>query len=133
MTHFLRLIVAAFVVAGAAQIPMNPAASHEARPDTRAGSFDKLDQRIGDWVDTGDPVGAELLIMRGDQTIFRKAYGWDDREEGRAMQTGSIFRIRSMTKPILGTAVLMLLDKGRFSLDDPVSRYLPAFDAGGRK
>ena len=54
--------------------------------------------------------------------------GWNDREEGQLLETGSIYRIRSMTKPILGTAVLMLVDEGRLSLNDRVSDYIPSFD-----
>jgi CubicO group peptidase (beta-lactamase class C family) len=50
-----------------------------------------------------------------------------DKESGRPMQKDAIFRIYSMTKAVTGVAVMMLYEDGRFSLSDPVSRYLPEF------
>lgn len=88
----------------------------------------KLDSQISSWVEQGDPVGAEVLIVRDGETVFHKSYGWSDREQRRPMERHSIFRIRSMSKPFIGTAVLMLRDEGKLDLDERVSTYLPAFD-----
>ena len=87
-----------------------------------------LGDEIADWVSDDFIVGAEVLIIKDGHAVFHESYGWSDREEGRPMERGSIFRIRSMTKPILGTAVLLLVEEGRLSLDDPAAQYLPSFD-----
>ena len=87
-----------------------------------------LGEEVASWVESGDPVGAEILVAQHGDTVFHEVYGWDDREEGRLLERNSIFRLRSMTKPIVGTAVLMLAEDGRLGLDDTVAQYLPSFE-----
>ena len=87
----------------------------------------RLDDEITSWVANGDLVGAELLIIKDGWAVFHEAYGWADREERRPMERNTIFSIMSMSKSFTATAVLMLAGAGDLSLDDPVSRYLPAF------
>ncbi len=79
-------------------------------------------------VQRGEIVGAVLYIEQGDSVLTHSAFGWADREAGLAMRPDAIFRMRSMTKPLVGTAVLMLKEAGAVDLDDRVAKYLPAFD-----
>lgn len=73
--------------------------------------------------------GAVLHIaQRGEIRCF-DALGWQDAVAGLPMQRDSIFRIYSMTKPIVSLAALMLVEEGRLMLSDPVARYLPEFGA----
>jgi len=72
-------------------------------------------------------VGAEILVVVDGQIVLHQAMGWADREDLRPMQRNSIFRLASMTKPVAGTATLMLAEEGRVGLDEPVSRYLDSF------
>ncbi|MHA2092706.1 MAG: serine hydrolase domain-containing protein, partial [Candidatus Kariarchaeaceae archaeon] len=58
---------------------------------------------------------------------FCDKFGWQDKEEQISMEFDSIFRIFSMTKPIISVAVLLLLDEGKIQLEDPISKYLPEF------
>ncbi|MHC4824615.1 MAG: serine hydrolase domain-containing protein [Planctomycetota bacterium] len=92
-------------------------------------TLDKLDRLIQTFVDEDDVVGAELLVIKGGETILHEAYGWRDRESETAMASDSVFCVRSMTKPIIGTAILMLVEEGRIGLEDRVSRFLPGFVA----
>jgi CubicO group peptidase (beta-lactamase class C family) len=71
--------------------------------------------------------GATALIIKNGQVIYNKAFGYADVENRQSMQTGSIFRIASQTKPLTSLAVMMLWEQGKFLLDDPLSSYLPAF------
>ena len=71
--------------------------------------------------------GAVILIARRGQVVMHQAYGYRDREAGRAMRTDDLFRIASMTKPITIAAALMLAEEGRLLLPDPVANYLPEF------
>ena len=79
------------------------------------------------WIEHGDLVGAELLVIRSGETLLHEAYGWKDREAGTPMEINSIFSLASLTKPVTALAVLLLVDEGGLSLDDPVSQHVPDF------
>jgi CubicO group peptidase (beta-lactamase class C family) len=71
--------------------------------------------------------GAVTLVATKDGVTHLQAIGAAGPGDARPMQTDSIFWIASMTKPITGTAILMLQEEGKLSVDDPVSKYIPAF------
>src|SRR5205823_12149417 len=73
-------------------------------------------------------VGGELLVIKNRKTVLHEVYGNRDREDKRPMERNTIFNIRSMTKPLTGAAVQILIDEGKVGLDDPVAKYLPGFD-----
>jgi CubicO group peptidase (beta-lactamase class C family) len=83
---------------------------------------------VAAYVKNGASVGAELLIVKNRKTVLHEAYGDRDREDKRPMERNTIFNIRSMTKPLTGAAVQILVDEGKLRLDDPVAKYLPGFD-----
>lgn len=87
----------------------------------------RLDETLNNW--TKDPRlnGCVALIARKGQVIYHKAFGYNDLQRSQPMRADHIFRIASQTKAITSTAVLMLYEEGRFLLDDPISRYIPAF------
>ncbi len=91
--------------------------------------------RIDGWMDRlvndGRLAGLSVTIVRRGQVAYQRCAGLADRERGTPMADDTIVRIYSMTKPLTSLAVLMLYEEGRFQLDDPVSRFLPAF-AGQR-
>lgn len=87
-----------------------------------------LGDQIHRWVKEGRIVGAEVMLVKNRRIVLHEATGWSDRERQIPLERNSIYRIRSMTKPIVGTAVLVLIEEGRLNLDDPVARYLPSFD-----
>lgn len=72
-------------------------------------------------------VGAVLIVRRNGELVYETAQGLADRESGRAMTVDAIFRLSSLTKPIVAAAILALVDAGKLQLDDPVTRYLPDF------
>ncbi|HVI47807.1 MAG TPA: serine hydrolase domain-containing protein [Chitinophaga sp.] len=71
--------------------------------------------------------GATALIIRNGEVVYNKAFGYADTERKKAMQTDNIFRIASQSKAITSLAVMMLWEEGKFQLDDPVSKFIPAF------
>jgi CubicO group peptidase (beta-lactamase class C family) len=71
--------------------------------------------------------GAVVFAARKGQIVLHKAYGMNDIEQKRAQKVDDIFRIMSMSKAITSTAVMMLYEEGHFTLDDPVSKFIPAF------
>ena len=78
-------------------------------------------------VDAGEIPGAVFLVARDGKVVWENAVGWRDREAKAPMTTDSIFRIMSMTKPVVAVATLILVEEGKLRLDDAVSRYLPEF------
>jgi CubicO group peptidase (beta-lactamase class C family) len=76
-------------------------------------------------VDRGEVGGIVTLIYRRGVVAQVDAVGWQDKARTTPMARDSIFRIASMTKPITSVAALILLEEGRFALEDPVDRWLP--------
>jgi CubicO group peptidase (beta-lactamase class C family) len=77
------------------------------------------------YLDTGKLPCALTLIERNGQVAHLSALGRMDVERNRPLQEDTIFRIYSMTKPLTSLALMMLVEEGRVSLDDPVHRYIP--------
>jgi CubicO group peptidase (beta-lactamase class C family) len=71
--------------------------------------------------------GAVLAIARGGRVGYAEAFGWRDREAEAPMGLDVIFRIASMTKPIVSVAAMMLAEEGRLEIAAPVASYLPEF------
>ncbi len=88
----------------------------------------ELSQIVEGFVADGKVVGAELAVIQDRQVLLHEVYGWNDQERATPLDIDALYNIRSMTKPIVGTAVLMLVDEGKLALDDRVADYLPAFD-----
>jgi CubicO group peptidase (beta-lactamase class C family) len=93
-------------------------------------SIEKL-SAIGDFIDgevaAGRIPGAIVLIQRRGKPVYFKCFGKRDVEMGTPMTADAIFPIHSVTKTITSVAAMMLIDRGRISLDDPVSKYIPSF------
>ena len=115
------------VSAAAEETAAFPVATPESQ-GVSAAAVRRVADEVEEYVKNGTIVGGELLIIKNRKTILHEVYGERDREDKRAMERGTIFNIRSMTKPLTGVAVQMLADEGKLRLDDPVAKYLPGFD-----
>jgi CubicO group peptidase (beta-lactamase class C family) len=85
----------------------------------------RIDAAMQQLVDDQRVAGVVALIARRGKIAYFETFGMRDVEAGKPMEKDTIFRIYSMTKPITSVAVMMLYEEGRFSLDDPVSKYMP--------
>ena len=79
------------------------------------------------FVDSHTLAGAVTAVASKDKLLSLEAVGYADVAAKKPMQTNSIFWIASMSKPMTATALMMLVDEGKVSLDDPVEKYLPEF------
>ncbi len=79
------------------------------------------------YVEQGQLPGAVLLIAKDDKIAYYRAFGYRDREKKISMTHDSIFRLASMTKPIVSAAAMTLVEEGRLDLAAPVSKYIPEF------
>jgi CubicO group peptidase (beta-lactamase class C family) len=104
------------------------AAAPTARPEDVGLSSERL-RRINELVqrhiDAGTFSGAVTLVARHGRVAHLEAQGLMDIESRKAMQKDAIFRIMSMTKPVVGVATLMMIEEGKVRLTDPVSRFIP--------
>jgi CubicO group peptidase (beta-lactamase class C family) len=89
--------------------------------------LERIDTLMEETIDAGALAGAVTLVARNGEIVHLEAHGMANIEAREAMRTDSIFRIASMTKPVTATAIMMLVEEGRIRLDDPVSRFIPAF------
>jgi CubicO group peptidase (beta-lactamase class C family) len=78
-------------------------------------------------VERGEIAGAVSLLARSGETAQLACVGLRDIEAAKPMEPDTIFRLASMTKPIVSVGALMLVDAGKLRLNDPVSRYIPVF------
>ena len=87
----------------------------------------RLDSTMNDWVNKGWINGAVGLVIRHGKIVYYKSTGYNNLETKTLMDKEGIFRIASQTKAITSVAVMMLYEEGKFLLDEPVSKYIPAF------
>ncbi len=122
-TVMLLLVLTLVLSASAAETP-------RAKPDDVGISAQRL-QRIHDLmqrhINAGDFSGAVTLVARNGRIAHLEAQGLMDIETKKPMATDAMFRIMSMTKPIVGVAVLMMVEEGKVRLNDPVSKFIPQF------
>ncbi|NTX11280.1 beta-lactamase family protein [Myxococcus sp. CA056] len=72
-------------------------------------------------------VGAVVIVAKDGEVIYRRAAGFEDREAKKPLREDAVFRLASMTKPLVSVAALALIDQGKLSLEDPVTKWLPTF------
>ncbi len=121
------LLLAALVLAPA--FAAEPELSHAEPADVGMdpAGLEKLSRTMHGMVDDAKLAGVVTMVSRKGKVVHFDAYGKRDIENGLPIEKDTIFRIYSMTKPIVGVALMTYYDEGRFSLDDPVSKFIPEF------
>jgi len=102
----------------------------QATPEDAGMSSARLERLTGALkaaIDSGELPGAVVMVARNGKLVFSQSLGWQDKGAGIPMRDDAIFRIYSMTKPIVSVAAMTLVEHGKLSLDEPVSKYIPAF------
>src|SRR5438105_2124642 len=114
-------VTAGSATVGAEELP-------KAAPKDVGLSAEKLDgikTFVEGLVDKKQTAGVVVLVARHGKVAYLESFGKLDTDAGTPMRQDAIFRIYSMSKPITSVAALILLDEGKFQLDDPASKYLP--------
>lgn len=91
------------------------------------GMQERLDGAIDTALAEKRIVGTVTMVSRKGELVYSRAAGMADRESGRAVTTDTIFRYASLTKPIVATTILAMVDEGGLGLEDPVTNILPYF------
>jgi CubicO group peptidase (beta-lactamase class C family) len=111
-------------------LPMLAAGPQVVKPEDVGLSSERL-QRIARMIDrhiaSGQLAGAVTIVGRRGKVAYHAAQGVANLESKQPLSTASMFRIASMTKPIVGTAIMTLVEEGRLHLSDPIERYIPQF------
>ncbi|WP_175927691.1 MULTISPECIES: serine hydrolase domain-containing protein [unclassified Burkholderia] len=98
------------------------------RADPDAALRGRLDAALDRALADARVVGAVVLVARDGEPRYARAAGLADRERGTPMREDTLFRLASMSKPIVTAAAMRLVEAGRIALDEPVARRLPAFE-----
>jgi CubicO group peptidase (beta-lactamase class C family) len=117
------LAVALPLPSAAGQVPTG-------KPEETGMSTERLQrirQTMERHIEAGKISGAVTLVARRGKVVHFQAHGLMDLDTGTFMRPDAIFRIASMTKPITGVAVMMMVEEGRIRLNDPVSKFIPEF------
>jgi CubicO group peptidase (beta-lactamase class C family) len=110
-------------LAGAPTVPMTAAET----VGLSTQGLKAYSQALQGLVDEGRLAGVSTLVARHGKVAMMEAFGYQDLEARKPLAKDSIFRIASMTKPIVGAAMMMLYEQGKWTLDDPVARHIPEF------
>jgi CubicO group peptidase (beta-lactamase class C family) len=105
------------------QIPAQDSRAQQPSPGARKTVADRLQP----FVDKHALAGAVTLIADKDKVLSVETCGYADVAAAKSMRADTLFWIASQSKPITATAIMMLVDEGKVSLDDPIEKYLPEF------
>ena len=116
--------------------PLPPAENFKPRPHgpelakagLKADVIAKLDVEMQRHVAAKNVAGISALIHKNGVRGWFETFGMADVEKGRAMEKDAIFRLMSMTKPVIALAALTLYDEGKFTLDEPISKHCPEWE-----
>ncbi|HSK18564.1 MAG TPA: serine hydrolase domain-containing protein, partial [Longimicrobiales bacterium] len=122
MTVRSRTLAALFLLVAGAFAPVTAQ-----RPGFAPERLARVDSVLQQYVDEGRIAGAVALVLQDGRPVYERAFGWSDREAGVRMAPNTIFRIASQTKALTSAAILMLLEEGRLTLDEPVGRHIQSF------
>src|SRR6185436_6451674 len=123
----LAWIVVAVVLSA---LPLSAALSNATRPEDVGFSSERLqrvNQMVQRYIDAKEITGAVTIVSRKGKIAHFEAQGLMDLENKTPMRKDAIFRMASMSKPVTGVAILMLVEEGKIRLTDPVSRFIPGF------
>lgn len=119
-----------FVFFVLAALPFMAASIPEAKPEGVGLSAERLlriHETVQRHIDSHQISGAVTLVVRKGRIAHLEAHGVMDLDSSKPMAKNSIFRIWSMSKPVAGVAILLLMEEGKLRLNDPVSRFIPEF------
>ena len=92
-----------------------------------AAQLDRIEAVTQAHIEAGIVPGAVMVVVRDGKIAWQRVLGFRDRAKKEPMSRDSLFRIYSMTKPIVSVAAMMLVEEGKIQINDPVSRYIPEF------
>jgi CubicO group peptidase (beta-lactamase class C family) len=127
---FLAALFGAVLVTASSAWSQVNLSLEQAPPEQVGVSKEKLGrihEVLAEHITDGKLAGTVVMVARKGKLIYADAAGFQDKDEGKPMAPDAIFRIYSMTKPLVSVAAMMLVEDGKIELTDPVSKFFPAF------
>lgn len=87
-----------------------------------------IDTLMNEAVEKDSIAGGSVAVIHKCETVYKKHFGYSDREQGKKFEGGELFRLFSLTKPITATAAMLLLERGKIELRYPLKWFLPTFE-----
>jgi CubicO group peptidase (beta-lactamase class C family) len=125
--RWVAALAAVVFAAGLAQLRADVTLVSPESVGFSADGLNALTRTMRGLVDDGKLAGVTTLVARHGRVVQFDAYGVRDLDSRAPVEKDTIFRIASMTKPIVGVAMMMLWEEGKWALDDPVSKHIPQF------
>jgi uncharacterized protein YbbC (DUF1343 family)/CubicO group peptidase (beta-lactamase class C family) len=98
------------------------------------GALGSIDEVVRGALDRGDVTGVVIAVVRGQEVVFRRAYGLRTKDPDEPMKVDTVFDLASLTKALAtAPSILLLAEQKKISLAAPVARYLPVFGAKGKE
>jgi CubicO group peptidase (beta-lactamase class C family) len=92
-----------------------------------AERLERISTMLHGYVARGELPGILAQVSRCGQVVYRQKFGLADIEDGKPIEYDTIFRLASMTKPVVSAAVMMLYEEGHFHLNTPIANFIPAY------
>lgn len=121
---FLVFIISCFLIYLASRSISYHKKSH---PRISISKLNRLDTLIKSYINKGWESGLVVYIFRNNKVILNKAYGYSNIETGSLMMNNQMFRIMSQTKALTTVAIMILVERGKIYLDEPISDFIPEF------
>ncbi len=96
--------------------------------ESTENDFNILDSHLNKYIEWGKLPGLSALVVHNGNVVYKSHKGYLDVDDKTNVDDRALYRVASLTKTITSLAVLQLVDKGKIKLDDPVSKYIPAFE-----
>ena len=129
----MRTLLLFSIVVSLTSSTSNPSPASEiptARPRQLHVSARQLDQGVAlfrEAIKKDELRNVELMVLRDGHVILHQALGWQNKQANLPLQRNTLFRMASNTKSVIATGILLLQEEGQLSVDDPISKHLPAF------
>ncbi len=120
----IALVLGVILVAIAPFVLFTPRAP---KASTDLDSIEKLEAYLRALTTHGTPPAVDIVVIRSGSPVYSKAFGFADGPGGRPAGPNDVYHYWSVTKLFTATAIMQLVEDGRLGLDDPVTKYLPAF------
>lgn len=134
ISRLLTLVVATSLIAVGGGIPVSAKTGQLSEAQVRslgfsAAGLEQLERGMQSFIDSKQLSGAVTILARHGEVVQQKAYGLQNIAAGTRMRQDTIFSIYSMTKPVVGVAMMMLYEEGKWQPTDPIAKHLPEFAA----
>ena len=125
--HYSRIAFLFFIMLLPALVPAQVIQLHSTNNAVDYNKLSRIDNLVNDYINKNWLTGAVSIVIKDNQVVQYKGYGYADVDSKKPMQKDQIFRIASQTKAITSVGIMILYEQGKLLLDEPISDFIPEF------